>query len=190
MSRIQLALNVSDVDAAVDFYSKLFGAEPAKRKPGYANFAIEQPPLKLVLIENANAAGPLNHLGVEVFSTDEVASTQRRLSGEGLATAGLTTAGPGGLRFHQDVQGLAGVPEPGDAFGASVAAVAVQTPDVDSLVVGVPGERVTRDRDGMVQQLSTFEFGPNPVGSRTLHQDTPGVRGGPAAGDLFGWAVR
>ncbi|GAA1828896.1 FG-GAP-like repeat-containing protein [Microlunatus capsulatus] len=104
--------------------------------------------------------------------------------------AGLTTAGPGGLRFHQDVQGLAGVPEPGDAFGASVAAVAVQTPDVDSLVVGVPGERVARDRDGMVQQLSTFEFGPNPVGSRTLYQDTPGVRGDAAAGDLFGWAVR
>ena len=87
MSRIQLALNVSDVDAAVDFYSKLFNAAPAKRRDGYANFAIDEPPLKLVLIENAPAAGSLNHLGVEVFSTDEVAATQQRLSGEGLATA-------------------------------------------------------------------------------------------------------
>lgn len=87
MSRIQLALNVSDIDTAVDFYSKLFNATPAKRRDGYANFAIEEPPLKLVLIENASAAGSLNHLGVEVFSTDEVAATQQRLSGEGLETA-------------------------------------------------------------------------------------------------------
>lgn len=87
MSRIQLALNVSDVDAAVDFYSKLFNAEPAKRREGYANFAIEEPPLKLVLIEKPDAAGSLNHLGVEVFSTDEVAATQQRLSADGLDTA-------------------------------------------------------------------------------------------------------
>ena len=66
MSRVQLALNVSDLDAAVDFYSKLFATEPAKRRPGYANFAIDEPPLKLVLIENAGAPGTLNHLGVEV----------------------------------------------------------------------------------------------------------------------------
>lgn len=87
MSRIQLALNVSDVDAAVDFYSKLFNAAPAKRREGYANFAIEEPPLKLVLIEKPDAAGSLNHLGVEVFSTDEVAATQQRLSADGLDTA-------------------------------------------------------------------------------------------------------
>jgi catechol 2,3-dioxygenase-like lactoylglutathione lyase family enzyme len=87
MSRVQLALNVSDVDRAVDFYSRLFQAEPAKRRPGYANFAIESPPLKLVLIENPGAAGRLNHLGVEVFSTDEVAAAQTRLAGDGLATA-------------------------------------------------------------------------------------------------------
>jgi catechol 2,3-dioxygenase-like lactoylglutathione lyase family enzyme len=87
MSRVQLAINVTDLDAAIDFYSKLFKTEPAKRKPGYANFAIEEPALKLVLIENANASGTLNHLGVEVFSTAEVAETQRRLEGEGLATA-------------------------------------------------------------------------------------------------------
>lgn len=87
MSRVQLAINVTDIDAAVAFYAKLFGTEPAKRKPGYANFAIDEPALKLVLIENPAAAGTLNHLGVEVFSTGEVAAAQRRLEDEGLATA-------------------------------------------------------------------------------------------------------
>ena len=87
MSRVQLALNVSDVDEAVAFYSKLFGVEPAKRRPGYANFAVDEPPLKLVLIENAAAAGTMNHLGVEVFSTDEVSAAQQRLAADGLATA-------------------------------------------------------------------------------------------------------
>ncbi len=84
MSRVQLAINVSDVDAAVEFYSKLFKTAPAKTRPGYANFAIDNPPLKLVLIENAAAAGTMNHVGVEVFSVDEVAETQRRLEGEGM----------------------------------------------------------------------------------------------------------
>lgn len=84
MSRVQLALNVTDVDAAVDFYSKLFGTEPAKRRPGYANFAIEEPALKLVLIESA-AGGTLNHLGVEVASTDEVAAASNQLAEQGLA---------------------------------------------------------------------------------------------------------
>ena len=86
MSRVQLALNVSDLEGAIDFYSKLFKTDPAKIKPGYANFAVADPPLKLVLIENAAADGRLNHLGVEVFSTDEVTATQQRLAGEGLAT--------------------------------------------------------------------------------------------------------
>ncbi len=88
MSRVQLALNVSDVDAAVDFYRKLFGVEPAKRRPGYANFAVAEPPLKLVLIEDKErASGPtLNHLGVEVETSDEVAAAQRRLAGEQLDT--------------------------------------------------------------------------------------------------------
>jgi catechol 2,3-dioxygenase-like lactoylglutathione lyase family enzyme len=91
MSRVQLALNVSDLEAAIDFYSKLFSAEPAKVRPGYANFAIAEPPLKLVLIESADArgsgvTGALNHLGVEVASTDEVAEATRRLSSDGLAT--------------------------------------------------------------------------------------------------------
>ena len=87
MSRVQLALNVSNVDEAVAFYTKLFGVEPAKRRDGYANFAVDSPPLKLVLIENPTAAGSLNHLGVEVFSTDEVTAAQVRLAGDGLATA-------------------------------------------------------------------------------------------------------
>lgn len=87
MSRIQLALNVSDLDEAVDFYSKLFATEPAKRRPGYANFAVDSPPLKLVLIENPGASGRLNHLGVEVASSDEVAAAEARLSDRGLDTA-------------------------------------------------------------------------------------------------------
>jgi catechol 2,3-dioxygenase-like lactoylglutathione lyase family enzyme len=86
MSRVQLALNVSDIDEAVAFYSKLFATEPAKRRPGYANFAIAEPPLKLVLFEG-DTGGTLNHLGVEVASTDEVAQTTGRLRDEGLDTA-------------------------------------------------------------------------------------------------------
>ena len=84
MSRVQLALNVPDIDQAVAFYSKLFATEPHKRKPGYANFAIADPPLKLVLFEKADADARLNHLGVEVMTTDEVAAHQARLTGEGL----------------------------------------------------------------------------------------------------------
>jgi catechol 2,3-dioxygenase-like lactoylglutathione lyase family enzyme len=88
VSRVQLALNVSDIDAAVDFYSKLFATEPTKRRPGYANFAIADPPLKLVLIQDgAQMPGTLNHLGVEVETTDEVAAAQARLASQDLATA-------------------------------------------------------------------------------------------------------
>lgn len=86
MSRVQLALNVTDLESAIGFYSKLFNAEPAKRRPGYANFAIDEPPLKLVLVESGEAGGTLNHLGVEVFSTDEVAAATARLADKGLAT--------------------------------------------------------------------------------------------------------
>ena len=91
MSRVQLALNVTDIEAAIDFYTKLFGTEPAKRRPGYANFAIVEPPLKLVLIENrvgrgAGVAGALNHLGVEVDSTEEVQAANLRLTADGLET--------------------------------------------------------------------------------------------------------
>jgi len=84
MSRVQLALNVDDIDEAVAFYTKLFDSEPAKRRPGYANFAIEQPPLKLVLLENPGQGGTLNHLGVEVDSTAEVDAATARLTAAGL----------------------------------------------------------------------------------------------------------
>jgi catechol 2,3-dioxygenase-like lactoylglutathione lyase family enzyme len=87
MSRVQLAINVSRLDDAIAFYSKLFATEPAKVKPGYANFAIAEPPLKLVLIEGHGEPGTLNHLGVEVASTDEVGAAQVRLAATGLATA-------------------------------------------------------------------------------------------------------
>ncbi len=87
MSRVQLALNVSNLEAAIGFYSELFGTEPAKVRPGYANFAIADPPLKLVLIEGQSVGGTLNHLGIEVSSTPEVAAAQLRLTAAGLATA-------------------------------------------------------------------------------------------------------
>jgi catechol 2,3-dioxygenase-like lactoylglutathione lyase family enzyme len=92
-SRLQLALNVNDIGQAVDFYSKLFGTEPAKRRPGYANFAIAEPPLKLVLLENPGQGGSLNHLGIEVPDTDAVEAEQARLAQAGLApaAAGETT---------------------------------------------------------------------------------------------------
>ncbi|WP_435208546.1 ArsI/CadI family heavy metal resistance metalloenzyme [Micromonospora sp. bgisy143] len=87
MSRVQLALRVSDLDGSVAFYSKLFGVDPAKRRPGYANFAVENPPLKLVLIEGeADQPTALDHLGVEVFSTDEVTAATKRLTDSGLIT--------------------------------------------------------------------------------------------------------
>jgi catechol 2,3-dioxygenase-like lactoylglutathione lyase family enzyme len=83
--RIQLALNVDDLGESIAFYSKLFGTEPAKVKPGYANFAIAEPPLKLVLLENPGRGGSLNHLGVEVAGTDAVEAEQARLAEAGLA---------------------------------------------------------------------------------------------------------
>ena len=87
MSRLQLALNIDDLDAAVAFYSKLFATEPAKLREGYANFAIADPPLKLVLFEQPGKGGTINHLGVEVESAEEVGAAQSRLALEGLATA-------------------------------------------------------------------------------------------------------
>ncbi|MFJ3950816.1 VOC family protein [Streptomyces sp. Je 1-4] len=87
MSRVQLALHVADLEGSVRFYSKLFGVEPAKRRPGYANFAIAEPPLKLVLIEGvAGQETRLDHLGVEVDSTEQVTSATNRLKEAGLAT--------------------------------------------------------------------------------------------------------
>ena len=88
MSRVQLAINVTDVDAAVDFYAKLFATPVAKRKPGYANFEIADPPLKLVLIE-APTGGTLNHLGVETEQAADVVAAEARLSESGLDTTGI-----------------------------------------------------------------------------------------------------
>ncbi len=86
--RLQLALNVSDIDTAVDFYSKLFATPAAKRKPGYANFEIDQPPLKLVLIEGPGG-GTLNHLGVETDTGEQVMAAEARLADAGLETTGV-----------------------------------------------------------------------------------------------------
>ncbi len=86
MSRVQLALNVDDLDTSIAFYSKLFGTEPAKVRPGYANFAVAEPPLKLVLIENPGQGGSINHLGVEVADTDTVDAEQTRLAEAGFAS--------------------------------------------------------------------------------------------------------
>lgn len=113
MSRIQLALNVDDLDAAIAFYSTLFHTTPAKIKPGYANFAIAEPPLKLVLLENPGLGGTLNHLGVEVESSDQVHAEIARLTDAGMFTEeeiGTTccfatqdkvwVTGPGGERWE------------------------------------------------------------------------------------------
>jgi catechol 2,3-dioxygenase-like lactoylglutathione lyase family enzyme len=86
VGRVQLALNVADLDEAISFYSKLFATEPAKVRPGYANFAIADPPLKLVLMEGGEP-GSLNHLGVEVESTEQVAAAAARAAGQDLTTA-------------------------------------------------------------------------------------------------------
>jgi catechol 2,3-dioxygenase-like lactoylglutathione lyase family enzyme len=87
MARVQLALNVADLDASVAFYSKLFRTPPAKHHPGYANFAIAEPPLKLILIEGHGEPGSLNHLGVEVASSEEVVAATARLAAEGMRTS-------------------------------------------------------------------------------------------------------
>src|SRR3954462_639424 len=86
VSRVQLALNVDNLDESIAFYTKLFNTEPAKIKPGYANFAVAEPPLKLILMENPGQGGSINHLGVEVANVDAVDSEQTRLAGEGFAS--------------------------------------------------------------------------------------------------------
>lgn len=87
--RLQLALNVDDLDQAIEFYSKMFDAEPAKVRPGYANYAIENPPLKLVLFEGGGPAGSINHLGVETETAAEVVAAETRLTASGLETTGV-----------------------------------------------------------------------------------------------------
>ncbi|HZE14330.1 MAG TPA: ArsI/CadI family heavy metal resistance metalloenzyme [Mycobacterium sp.] len=127
MSRVQLALNVDNLDEAITFYTKLFNTEPAKRKPGYANFAIADPPLKLVLLKNPGSGGTVNHLGVEVGSSDTVHAEIARLTEAGMFTEeeiGTTccfatqdkmwVTGPGGERWE-----VYTVPADSDTFGAS-----------------------------------------------------------------------
>jgi hypothetical protein len=107
-----------------------------------------------------------------------------------LGTATGLTASGAGQRFHQDTPGIAGAAETGDRFGVSLAAPEIQTTGQGSLVIGVPSEDVAGVPDtGLFHQLATFEFGPNPFGSRTFHLDTPGVRGTPGGTDLFGLDV-
>ena len=89
MSRLQLALNVDDLDQAIEFYRRMFGTEPARVRPGYANFAIADPPLKLVLFEGAGPSGSINHLGVEVATRQDVSEAEARLVAEGLDTTGV-----------------------------------------------------------------------------------------------------
>ena len=89
MSRVQLAINVENLEEAIDFYSRLFDAVPAKVQPGYANFAISDPPLKLVLFENQGKGGSINHLGVEVQTTEEVLTAEDRLTRADMVTTGI-----------------------------------------------------------------------------------------------------
>jgi predicted enzyme related to lactoylglutathione lyase len=86
MSRVQLALNVDNLEESIAFYAKLFNTQPAKVKPGYANFAVAEPPLKLILMENPGQGGSINHLGVEVADVDTVDAEQTRLAAEGFAS--------------------------------------------------------------------------------------------------------
>jgi catechol 2,3-dioxygenase-like lactoylglutathione lyase family enzyme len=110
MSRVQLALNVSQLDIAVEFYRKLFGTEPVKLRPGYANFAIANPPLKLVLIENSAKVGTLNHLGVEVETADEV-----KIASDRLQRAGLVPQQEDGVDCCYALQNKAWVVDPDNA---------------------------------------------------------------------------
>ena len=135
MSRVQLALNVPDIEAAVGFYTKLFATEPNKRKPGYANFAIADPPLKLVLFEKPDADGRLNHLGVEVESSDAVWTHQARLTDDGVDTVEESGTCCFATQDKVWVDGPDGsweiytVLEDSDGFGQSSAKVDDQTGD-------------------------------------------------------------
>jgi len=130
MSRVQLALNVDDLEKSIDFYSRLFDAEPAKVRPGYANFAVAEPPLKLVLIENPGQGGSINHLGVEVEDVDTVDSIQTRLADDGLAS--VDERGTTCCYAKQDKFWVQGTPN-GESWE-------VYTVLADSAVAGSPAE--------------------------------------------------
>lgn len=130
MSRVQLALRVADLDAAIDFYSKLFDATPAKRRPGYANFAVTEPPLKLVLLEGtAGEPTRMDHLGVEVETTEDVTAATTRL-----AQAGLTTDVQDNTTCCYAVQDKVWVTGPGDEPWEVYTVKADDRPDLE----GVP----------------------------------------------------
>ncbi len=134
MSRLQLALNVSDLDQSIAFYSALFDVGPAKVRPGYANFAISDPPLKLVLIERPDAGGSLNHLGVETSDTGAVDAEQRRLAGAGLAS--VSERGTTCCYARQDKFWVQGSPD-GERWEVyTVLADASAEPDGDPGVAG------------------------------------------------------
>ena len=149
MSRVQLALRVADLDAAVEFYSKLFDAPVAKRRPGYANFAIAQPPLKLVLLEG----GPgnptaLDHLGVEVGDTAQVMAAAERLS-----ASGLKTSVESGARCCYAVQDKVWITGPGDEPWELYTVLADDRPDLEGVTdlalsaVSGEGECCSSDED-------------------------------------------
>jgi len=155
MGRVQLALNVADLDEAVEFYAKLFQTEPAKRRPGYANFAVADPPLKLVLFENPGQAGTLNHLGVEVGTAGEVVAATRRLAAAGLPTEvedGVTCCHAlqdkvwvAGADTRWEVYTvLADAPQGGDAISTQECCTTSASPDVTAVCCSAPagsGER-------------------------------------------------
>ena len=140
--RLQLALNVADLDKAVDFYTRMFGVEPAKTRPGYANFAIADPPLKLVLFESQGEPGSINHLGVETETADEVVAAEARLTQADLETTGVADTqccyaqktetwltGPDGARWEWYVK-------TGDTEQFSPISVGVTSDDAGSCATG------------------------------------------------------
>jgi catechol 2,3-dioxygenase-like lactoylglutathione lyase family enzyme len=151
MSRVQLALRVADLDGSVAFYTKLFGTEPAKRRPGYANFAVEEPPLKLVLIEGEPGRPTvMDHLGVEVVTTQDVTAATRRLAASGLVT--LTEEDTACCYARQDkvwVQGPGG--EPWEVY--------VVKGDADNLDKAAGSECCGGIRDGATKEQSAASAG-------------------------------
>jgi catechol 2,3-dioxygenase-like lactoylglutathione lyase family enzyme len=130
MSRVQLALNVDNLDESVAFYAKLFDTQPAKVRPGYANFAVAEPPLKLVLIENPGVGGSINHLGVEVADTGTVDTEQSRLAEAGFAS--IDERGTTCCYAEQDKFWVEGAPN-GERWE-------IYTVLADSAAAGGPGE--------------------------------------------------
>ncbi|HTQ92627.1 MAG TPA: ArsI/CadI family heavy metal resistance metalloenzyme [Streptosporangiaceae bacterium] len=179
MSRVQLALNVDDIEEAVSFYTKLFGTEPAKRKPGYANFAITDPPLKLVLLENTGQGGSLNHLGVEVPDTGAVDTEHARLAEAGLAAIDerdttccyarqdkfWVRGAPDGERWEiytvlQDSQTFWGA-DGGQSWQAVEAALDTAPGDPAGQVSQCCGQRASRELAASVSRIASPAAGPS-----------------------------